>query len=77
MHRTTESPKAPDCMARLEGSGKGLPVCAKVQSDWEELLAKKKQAFRYRQAVRHVLFFQRPECMTQNYGKGGSVLMND
>jgi hypothetical protein len=41
--RTIESPKAPDCMARLEGSGKGSAVCAKAQSDWEDLLEKKKQ----------------------------------
>eukprot|EP00282_Hemiselmis_andersenii_P005793 CAMPEP_0114127876 /NCGR_PEP_ID=MMETSP0043_2-20121206/10630_1 /TAXON_ID=464988 /ORGANISM="Hemiselmis andersenii, Strain CCMP644" /LENGTH=450 /DNA_ID=CAMNT_0001221023 /DNA_START=51 /DNA_END=1403 /DNA_ORIENTATION=+ len=43
--RTAESPKAPDCMARLEGSGKGSAVCAKSKSDWEELVSKKKQAF--------------------------------
>jgi hypothetical protein len=30
-------------MARLEGSGKGSAVCAKAQSDWEELVDKKKQ----------------------------------
>ena len=32
-------------MARLEGSGKGNPVCAKSQSSWEEAVEKKRQVF--------------------------------
>jgi len=43
--RTAESPKAQDCMARLEGAGKGVAVCAKASSDWETLMERKKQAF--------------------------------
>ena len=43
--RTIESPKCPDWMARLEGSGKGNPICAKSQSNWEEAAEKKRQVF--------------------------------
>ncbi len=43
--RTTESPKCPDWMARLEGAGKRNPVCAKSQPSWEEAVDKKRQVF--------------------------------
>jgi hypothetical protein len=43
--RTTESPKCPDWMARLEGAGKRNAVCAKSQPNWEEAVDKKRQVF--------------------------------
>jgi len=72
--RTAESPKAPDCMARLEGSGKGKAVCAKSQSDWEELLSKKKKAFSKPRSVTKIRYeMTRDSSFRQQAQKEGLI----